>query len=195
MFGIGGTELLVLAAVALVVVGPKRLPEVMRLFGKGLGEFRRMAHDVRSTVTAEMDRIDLEEKTKKAHEELFGDKKPEDPAAAARAPEEKASPADGQAPQAQAQAQGTSAQAPEAEHVMDEWSVEQAEKKAATAATEGHALAGVQTPDEVKAELDAAREACRKAEAESADPAAKAPHAEKTAEKAAPAGSQPGKPA
>ena len=41
MFGIGMPELLVIMVVALVVLGPKRLPEVARSLGKGLAEFRR----------------------------------------------------------------------------------------------------------------------------------------------------------
>ena len=42
MFGsIGGTELLIILVIALVVFGPKRLPELGRTIGKGLSEFRR----------------------------------------------------------------------------------------------------------------------------------------------------------
>lgn len=41
MFGIGMPELLVIMVVALVVLGPKRLPEVARTLGKGLAEFRK----------------------------------------------------------------------------------------------------------------------------------------------------------
>src|SRR5262250_9109 len=41
MFGIGVPELLVIMVVALVVLGPKRLPEVARALGKGLAELRR----------------------------------------------------------------------------------------------------------------------------------------------------------
>lgn len=41
MFGIGTPELLVILIVALVVLGPKRLPEVAKALGKGLAELRR----------------------------------------------------------------------------------------------------------------------------------------------------------
>jgi Tat protein translocase TatB subunit len=41
MFGIGFQELLVILAVALIVLGPKRIPEVARSLGRGLAEFRR----------------------------------------------------------------------------------------------------------------------------------------------------------
>ena len=49
MFGIGFFELLVIAVFALVFVGPKKLPEVMRQAGKFFVHMRRTANDVRST--------------------------------------------------------------------------------------------------------------------------------------------------
>jgi Tat protein translocase TatB subunit len=41
MFGIGIPELLVILVVALIVLGPQRLPEVARALGKGLAELRK----------------------------------------------------------------------------------------------------------------------------------------------------------
>ena len=46
MFGIGVPELLVILVVALIVLGPKRLPEVAKALGKGLAEFRRATSEL-----------------------------------------------------------------------------------------------------------------------------------------------------
>jgi Tat protein translocase TatB subunit len=47
MFGIGMTELMVIFVIGLVVLGPKRLPEVARTLGKSLAEFRRASNEMR----------------------------------------------------------------------------------------------------------------------------------------------------
>ncbi len=47
MFGIGMTELMVIFVIGLLVLGPKRLPELARSLGKGLAEFRRASMDMR----------------------------------------------------------------------------------------------------------------------------------------------------
>lgn len=60
MFGIGSTELLVILVVALIVIGPSKLPDIMRTLGKGMAEFRRMSNDVKSTLEAEVERADQE---------------------------------------------------------------------------------------------------------------------------------------
>jgi sec-independent protein translocase protein TatB len=64
VFGIGPSELLVILVIALLVLGPKRLPELARSLGKALGEFRRATSDI----STELDnaRIMLEEETQAA---------------------------------------------------------------------------------------------------------------------------------
>ncbi len=74
MFGIGTTEVLIILAVALVVIGPSKLPELARTLGKGMAEFRRMSSDLKHTIDMEADRSDSDRKRSDAQKELFGDK-------------------------------------------------------------------------------------------------------------------------
>ena len=50
MFGIGMTELIVIFAIALIVLGPKRLPELARSLGRGIAEFRRASLDLTGVI-------------------------------------------------------------------------------------------------------------------------------------------------
>jgi TatA/E family protein of Tat protein translocase len=49
MFGIGVQELAIIFVLALLIFGPKRLPELARTVGKGLAEFRKASGDLRQT--------------------------------------------------------------------------------------------------------------------------------------------------
>jgi len=64
MFGIGPSELIIILVIALLVLGPKRLPELAAGLGKGLAEFRRATADI----NAELDeaRRTIEEQTREA---------------------------------------------------------------------------------------------------------------------------------
>lgn len=62
MLGIGMQEILIILVVALIVIGPKRLPDLARTLGKGFAEFRKAADDLQETV-----RMDLQ---KEKHEEF-----------------------------------------------------------------------------------------------------------------------------
>lgn len=64
MFGIGTTELIIILLVALIVLGPTKLPGIARSLGKALGEFRRVTTDVQRTFNLEAARIEEEEKVK-----------------------------------------------------------------------------------------------------------------------------------
>ncbi len=68
MFGIGPLELFALAAVALVVLGPRRLPEVARQVGRFMAEIRRTTYDLRSTLDAELQAEDRDRRRAEAEE-------------------------------------------------------------------------------------------------------------------------------
>jgi sec-independent protein translocase protein TatA len=57
MFGLGMQELLVILLVILLLFGAKRIPEVMRSFGKGVTEFKRGIKDIET----ELDKSKSEE--------------------------------------------------------------------------------------------------------------------------------------
>lgn len=50
MFNIGMPELLVILALALIVIGPRKLPELARALGKGLAEFKRATRELHETL-------------------------------------------------------------------------------------------------------------------------------------------------
>jgi sec-independent protein translocase protein TatB len=60
MFGIGTTEVMLILVVALLVIGPSKLPDVARALGKGMAEFRRMSSDVKRTIDYEAQLADME---------------------------------------------------------------------------------------------------------------------------------------
>ena len=69
MFDIGWSELLVIAVVAIVVVGPKDLPKLMRSFGHYAGKLRRAASDFQRQFEEAMRESEIEE-VKKALESV-----------------------------------------------------------------------------------------------------------------------------
>jgi sec-independent protein translocase protein TatA len=55
MFGsIGMPELLIILTLALIIFGPRKLPELGRSLGKSLGEFKRASNELRNTLDEEI---------------------------------------------------------------------------------------------------------------------------------------------
>ncbi len=62
MFGIGFQELILIMIVALIVLGPKRLPEAARAIGKFFKEFKSVTEEVKSSISTDISQIVNEEK-------------------------------------------------------------------------------------------------------------------------------------
>lgn len=72
MFNIGLPELLIIAAIALIVFGPNKLPELAKAFGRAMREFRKATEEVKESFEAETK--DLEElKDSLTQENLLAD--------------------------------------------------------------------------------------------------------------------------
>jgi Tat protein translocase TatB subunit len=59
MFGIGFPELLLIMAIALIVLGPKRLPDLARALGRGFSEFKRATDELKQTFEEQTREYDL----------------------------------------------------------------------------------------------------------------------------------------
>lgn len=64
MFGLGMPEILMILAIALIVIGPKKLPGLAKTLGRAMGEFKRSAQDFKRSIDVEssikdMDDIDV----------------------------------------------------------------------------------------------------------------------------------------
>lgn len=53
MFGIGMPEMLMILAVALIIIGPKKLPDLAKTLGRALGDFKRATNDLKESITVE----------------------------------------------------------------------------------------------------------------------------------------------
>lgn len=60
MFGMGMPELLIILLVALMVVGPKKLPDLAKTLGKGLGQFRKATDDLKDSLQENQTYQDLQ---------------------------------------------------------------------------------------------------------------------------------------
>ena len=69
MFGVDSTELLIVAVLALLFIGPKDLPATMRMVGHWVGKIRAMSRHFTSGIESMIREAELEEMEKKWREE------------------------------------------------------------------------------------------------------------------------------
>jgi len=59
MFGIGLPELIIIMVIALVVIGPKKLPDLARALGKGMAEFKKATQEIKESLDVDQDIQDV----------------------------------------------------------------------------------------------------------------------------------------
>ncbi|TYO97640.1 sec-independent protein translocase protein TatB [Geothermobacter ehrlichii] len=65
MFGIGFPELLLILAIALMVIGPRKLPDIARALGRAMAEFKRATDEFKQT-------LEEETRTREIREQILG---------------------------------------------------------------------------------------------------------------------------
>ena len=109
MFGtLGGPELFLIFVVALIVFGPRKLPEIGKSLGKMMAEFRRASNDFRNTIESEVeaDKIRESMRIEMPRFDEPSPSKPAEPAVTPASPPE-ASPGDAPPPGGEIHAGGT----------------------------------------------------------------------------------------
>jgi Tat protein translocase TatB subunit len=108
MFGtLGGPEIFLIFVVALIVFGPRKLPEIGKSLGKMMVEFRRASNDFRRTIEEEVEADKLRQTLDVSRLEAPKAEPPAPAAAATSAPEAVPAPGNGETPPAGTVPQGT----------------------------------------------------------------------------------------
>lgn len=84
MFGIGMPEMLLILAIALIVIGPKKLPDLAKALGRAMGEFKKASREFRETMEIDTELQDVRKAFRDMNPDLHNTAAPE---AAAEPPE------------------------------------------------------------------------------------------------------------
>lgn len=84
MFGIGGQELILILLLALIVLGPKKLPDIAKTIGRALGEFQRATDGLKKEMDQAADLTSAEppeekQKSREEPEKIEPEKREHDP--------------------------------------------------------------------------------------------------------------------
>lgn len=64
MFNMGMAEMLIIGAIALIVIGPRKLPDLARAIGRGIAEFRKASNEFKNSVASEFDKANVSTEVK-----------------------------------------------------------------------------------------------------------------------------------
>jgi len=71
LFSGGFTEIGFILFIAFLIFGPKKLPEIARILGKGMGELRRASNELKFSLEEEIRNLDRKDEVSYPHEETY----------------------------------------------------------------------------------------------------------------------------
>jgi sec-independent protein translocase protein TatB len=123
MFGIGMPELILIAVVALIVLGPKKLPDLAKSLGRALREFRKATSELKETLQVDSEFSEVKKAFTDFHADVNKTIRDEDKPTEAAPPSEPAS-ASGAAPKEAADEPSKERKVEELSKAFDAWSAE-----------------------------------------------------------------------